>query len=215
MAMSPSHRTQSKRRHRDSKRLTGRLKRTEDFAMTMTAVVLAPDGNITLEERPQPALRSDQIMVAVDLCGICGSDLHAAQLTQVYRGNCILGHESTGRIVALGGEVTAWSVGQRVAVNPNGNVCGICVFCTSGRPNFCRQATLETALGLQVDGALAPLMAAFPSHLRAIPPRSTPRGPNLPRRHCARWTSRANSEAARCWSPAVGPSVSWRVDWLI
>jgi threonine dehydrogenase-like Zn-dependent dehydrogenase len=138
--------------------------------MTMPAVVLTAEREITLVECPRPTLRPDQVLVEVDLCGICGSDLHAYQLPQVYRGGCILGHESTGHIVAVGADESDWKVGQRVAVNPNGNVCGVCEFCTSGRPNFCRQATLETALGLQADGALAPLMAAFPSHLRAIPP---------------------------------------------
>ena len=38
-----------------------------------------------------------------------------------------------------------------------------------GRPDFCGQATLETALGLQADGALAPLIATFPGHLRRMP----------------------------------------------
>jgi threonine dehydrogenase-like Zn-dependent dehydrogenase len=142
----------------------------------MPAVVLTPDREIALEERPRPTLRPDRVIVEVDLCGICGSDLHAAQLPQVYHRDCILGHESTGHIVAVGADVADWSIGQRVAVNPNGNVCGVCGFCRSGRLNFCRQATLETALGLQADGALAPLMAAFPSHLRAIPPALAPRG---------------------------------------
>ena len=137
--------------------------------MRMPAVVLTAERTIALEERPRPTLRPDQVIVEVELCGICGSDLHAAQLPQVYLGDCIMGHESTGRIVAVGTDVANWNIGQRVAVNPNGNVCGVCEFCRSGRPNFCRQATLETALGLQADGALAPLMAAFPSHLRAIP----------------------------------------------
>jgi threonine dehydrogenase-like Zn-dependent dehydrogenase len=137
--------------------------------MTMPAVVLTAQGRIALQDRPRPKLRADQILVEVDLCGICGSDLHASQLPQVYRGDCILGHESTGRVVAVGGNVADWTAGQRVAVNPNGNVDGSCVYCRSGRPNFCRQATLETALGLQADGALAPLMAAFPGHLRRIP----------------------------------------------
>src|SRR6202011_2274724 len=137
--------------------------------MTMPAVVLTADGRIALQDRPRPPLRADQVLVEVDLCGICGSDLHASQLPQVYRGHCILGHESTGRVAAVGDDVTDGAVGQRVAVNPNGNVDGICVYCRSGRPNFCRQATLETALGLQADGALAPLMAAFPGHLRRIP----------------------------------------------
>src|ERR1700756_4717104 len=71
--------------------------------MTMPAVVLTTDRGITLEDRPRPDLRPDQVLVEVDLCGICGSDLHASQLPQVYRGGCILGHESTGRIAAGGG----------------------------------------------------------------------------------------------------------------
>ena len=137
--------------------------------MTMPAVVLTAQGRIALEDRPQPELRPDQVLVEVDLCGICGSDLHASQLPQVYRGDCILGHESTGRVAAVGDEITDWAAGQRVAVNPNGNVDGSCEYCRAGRLNFCRQATLETALGLQADGGLAPLMAAFPGHLRRIP----------------------------------------------
>jgi threonine dehydrogenase-like Zn-dependent dehydrogenase len=137
--------------------------------MTMPAVVFTANGRIALQDRPRPILRRDQVLVEVDLCGICGSDLHASRLPQVYRADCILGHESTGRIIALGDEVADWAVGQRVAVNPNGNVDGTCAACRSGRPNFCRRATMETALGLQADGALAPLMAAFPGHLRRIP----------------------------------------------
>jgi threonine dehydrogenase-like Zn-dependent dehydrogenase len=143
--------------------------------MTMPAVVLTADRTIAFQERPRPSLRPDQVIVEVELCGICGSDLHAAQLPQVYTGDCILGHESMGRIITVGAAVTDWSIGQRVAVNPNGNVCGVCDFCRSGRPNFCHKATLETALGLQANGALAPLMAAFPSHLRAIPPELSAR----------------------------------------
>jgi threonine dehydrogenase-like Zn-dependent dehydrogenase len=141
----------------------------EVVVMTMPAVVLTQEREIAFEERPRPTLRPDQVMVEVELCGICGSDLHSAQLTQVYHGNRILGHESTGHVAAVGADVADWRVGQRVAVNPNGNVSGVCRFCKAGQPNFCRQATLETALGLQADGALAPLMAAFPSRLRAIP----------------------------------------------
>jgi threonine dehydrogenase-like Zn-dependent dehydrogenase len=142
--------------------------------MTMPAVVLTLDGRIAMEERPRPTRRPDQVIVEVDMCGICGSDLHASQLPQVYRGGCILGHESTGRVAAVGEEVSNWTVGQRVAVNPNGNVCGVCQYCRSGRTNFCAQATMRTALGLQADGALAPLMAAFPAHLRRIPDEMEP-----------------------------------------
>lgn len=135
----------------------------------MQAVVLNAQREIVLESRPEPELRPDQVIVDVDLCGICGTDLHAPQLPQVYRGGFVMGHEPTGRISAVGDAVQEWQVGQRVAVNPNGNVCGRCVYCISGRPNFCHQATMETALGFQMDGALARQMAVFPGTLRALP----------------------------------------------
>jgi hypothetical protein len=53
--------------------------------MTMPAVVLTDEGRIALQDRPRPTLRSDQVLIEVDMCGICGSDLHASQLPQVYR----------------------------------------------------------------------------------------------------------------------------------
>jgi threonine dehydrogenase-like Zn-dependent dehydrogenase len=105
----------------------------------------------------------------VDLCGICGSDLHSPDLPQVYRGGFVLGHESSGVLSQVAADVEGWAVGQRVAVNPNGNVCGVCPYCRSGRFNFCHQATMETALGLQADGALASVMVAASSTLRALP----------------------------------------------
>src|SRR6201995_5555503 len=109
--------------------------------MTMPAVVLTGQGRIALQDRPAPTLRPDQVLVEVDLCGICGSDLHASQLPQVYRTDCILGPESTGRVAAVGDDVADWAPGQGFAVKPNGNVDGTCGYCRSGRPNFCRQAT--------------------------------------------------------------------------
>ncbi|WP_157681350.1 alcohol dehydrogenase catalytic domain-containing protein [Mycobacterium sp. JS623] len=83
---------------------------------------MTAEREIVLEERPCPTLRPDQVIVEVELCGICGSDLHAALMPQVYHGDCILGHESTGHIVAVGAEIAEWVVGQRVAINPNGNI---------------------------------------------------------------------------------------------
>jgi threonine dehydrogenase-like Zn-dependent dehydrogenase len=111
----------------------------------MTAMVLTAEGRLVLERRPVPTPRADQVLVDVELCGICGSDLHAPDLPQVYRGGFILGHEPVGRIAAVGQEVTGWRVGQRVSINPNGDICGVCAFCRTGRFNFCVQATLERA----------------------------------------------------------------------
>ena len=66
----------------------------------MTAMVLTAERRLVLERRPVPTPRADQVLVDVELCGICGSDLHAPDLPQVYRGGLILGHEPVGRIAA-------------------------------------------------------------------------------------------------------------------
>lgn len=136
---------------------------------TMNAVVLGTRRDIALADWPVPRPRPDQVLIEVDLCGICGSDLHSPDLPQVYRGGFVLGHEPTGTISSVGSAVEGWEAGQRVAVNPNGNVCGSCEYCRTDHPNFCHQATMETAIGLQADGALAPVMAASPKTLRQLP----------------------------------------------
>lgn len=135
----------------------------------MRTVVLTSHRSIELSDRPEPRRRADQVIVDIDLCGICGSDLHSPDLPQVYRGGFTLGHEAAGVLSWVGDDVEGWTPGQRVAINPNGNVDGTCEYCLAGRPNFCRQATMNTALGLQMDGGLAPRMAAFPGSLRAVP----------------------------------------------
>ncbi|HEY2656754.1 MAG TPA: hypothetical protein VGI55_13260, partial [Solirubrobacteraceae bacterium] len=52
----------------------------------MLAMVLTNDRKTRLERREVPTAREDQVLVDVDLCGICGSDLDAADLTEVYLG---------------------------------------------------------------------------------------------------------------------------------
>jgi threonine dehydrogenase-like Zn-dependent dehydrogenase len=135
----------------------------------MTAMVLRADRSIDLECRPVPTLRDDQVLVDIDLCGICGSDLHSPKAPEVYLGGFIMGHEPVGRIARVGRYVTGWHVGQRVCINPNGYTCGVCEACRSGRLNHCVPATLERAIGLQADGGLAAHVAVSPKTLHAVP----------------------------------------------
>jgi threonine dehydrogenase-like Zn-dependent dehydrogenase len=135
----------------------------------MLAMVLTTGRETRLERRPVPTPRDDQVLVDIDLCGICGSDLHAPDLHEVYLGGFIMGHEPAGRIARVGRDVSGWRVGQRVAINPNGDTCGVCVACRSGRPNHCIPATMERAVGLQSDGALAAHVAVSPKTLHALP----------------------------------------------
>src|SRR6202012_2541057 len=89
----------------------------------------------TVGEVPDPAPGPADVIVAVAACGLCGSDVHAVQ-----NGNCapgqVLGHEFSGRIVALGPEVTGWREGQAVAASPIGS-CGTCRICARGLPFRC------------------------------------------------------------------------------
>ena len=135
----------------------------------MLAMVLTNDRETRLERRPVPTPRDDQVLVDIDLCGICGSDLDAPDLREVYLGGFIMGHEPAGRIAGVGRDVSGWRVGQRVAINPNGDTCGVCEACRSGRWNHCIPATMERAVGLQADGALAAHVAVSPKTLHALP----------------------------------------------
>ena len=143
--------------------------RTAPGSAEMTAMMLRTDRSIGLERRPAPTPRDNQVLVDIDLCGICGSHLHASQNPEVYLGGFIMGHESVGRIARVGRDVTGWHVGQRVCINPNGDTCGVCEACRSGRLNHCVPATLERAVGLQADGALAAQVAVSPKTLHAVP----------------------------------------------
>lgn len=62
---------------------------------------------VILDEQPRP--RADQVLVEIDLCGICGSDLHSPRLAQVYRGRFVLGHEMRARVVQAGADISGWS----------------------------------------------------------------------------------------------------------
>ena len=122
---------------------------------TMHAVVLAKDGKITFEQRPVPRPAPGEVLVNSQYCGICGTDLHAPSLMNHFKEGVIMGHEFAGEIVELGGGVSGWKVGERVAVNPNGDICGKCSSCLRGNYNLCAFAVRKAALGVQRDGGLA------------------------------------------------------------
>ncbi|WP_104108289.1 NAD(P)-dependent alcohol dehydrogenase [Nocardioides sp. 616] len=89
----------------------------------------------TLERRE---LRPDDLAVQVDFCGVCHSDLHALQLHDPEaKAPLVPGHEFTGVVTGTGPEVTAFSVGDRVAVGNIVDSCGECAMCTAGQENFC------------------------------------------------------------------------------
>lgn len=77
--------------------------------------------------------------VAVDACGICGSDLHMFHGHHpILRPPLILGHEFVGRVVAVAPDVRDLRVGDRVVVVA-GRGCGTCAVCLDGQFNRCEE----------------------------------------------------------------------------
>jgi 2-desacetyl-2-hydroxyethyl bacteriochlorophyllide A dehydrogenase len=104
-------------------------------AVFMAAAVYVGDGEIEVQQLPVPAVGPTEALIEISHCGICGTDLHLV-LDRYARPGSVLGHEWSGRIAALGGEVTGWELGARVVLDPTPG-CGRCRACTSGRPSVC------------------------------------------------------------------------------
>lgn len=121
---------------------------------TMRAAVFKDVGQLAIEEVPVPKIeRPDQIIVKVEMCSICGTDVHIMEVPPGYvaKPGTILGHELVGEVVEIGSGVKKIKVGDRVVCNPN-DYCGVCEYCRKNMPNFCTE--LE-AMGIEVNGGFA------------------------------------------------------------
>ena len=116
-----------------------------ELPQTMPAAVLRRPGQVVVEQRPVPLPRPGEVLVEVDHCGICGSDVHML-LDGWGEQGLVAGHEFTGTIAALGDGVTGWELGETV-VGGTSPRCGDCRRCLEGKPSQC-----ENRQGPIVDG---------------------------------------------------------------
>jgi alcohol dehydrogenase, propanol-preferring len=106
---------------------------------TMRAMVLdRPKTPPVLRERPVPQPDAGQILVAVEACGVCRTDLHVAdgELPDPKL-PIVPGHEIVGRVEALGPGVASLRIDDLVGVPWLGHTCGHCFFCMHGNENLC------------------------------------------------------------------------------
>jgi propanol-preferring alcohol dehydrogenase len=120
-------------------------------------------------ERPKPG--AGEILIKVEACGVCHSDLHVAdgdwaQLARVVKRPLILGHEIAGRVVEKGAAVQELQIGDRVGVPWIHWTCGECEFCREGNENLCPKQKIT---GVTVDGGYAEFVKAPASHAAKIP----------------------------------------------
>ena len=119
--------------------------------------------------QPQPAAR--EVLIAVEACGVCHSDLHLAdadwpQLARIIKTPLVLGHEIAGRVVEKGAAVENLQVGDRVGVPWLHWSCGECEFCRDGNENLCSKQQIT---GVTVDGGFAEFVKAPATHALKIP----------------------------------------------
>jgi len=132
----------------------------------MKAAVLHGAGDLRHETVADPAPAPGEVIVKVEACSICGSDLHG------FHGKHprlvfprILGHEFAGEVVALGRDVTGVATGTRVCCDID-IYCGACGPCREGRTNICEK--LRT-MGFDRDGAYAQYVAVPAINLYPLP----------------------------------------------
>lgn len=126
---------------------------------------------LTIEEVVQPKPDAHEVLIAVEACGVCHSDLHVAdgdwpQIVPITKKPLILGHEIAGRVVEKGASVEDLEVGDRVGVPWVHWTCGECEFCREGNENLCVKQKIT---GVTVDGGYAEFVKAPASHALQIP----------------------------------------------
>ena len=126
---------------------------------------------LAMEEVERPKIQDDDVLIEVEACGVCHSDLHVAegdwtQLAGIVKKPVILGHEIAGRVVEKGGGVRNLQIGDRVGVPWVYWTCGECEFCREGNENLCVRQKIT---GVTVDGGFAEFVKAPASHALKIP----------------------------------------------
>src|SRR5258708_16966001 len=135
----------------------------------MRAIVLDHPGSFRVADVPDPTPRAREVVVRVDCCGICGTDLHIIDGEFPPTPYPITpGHEFAGQIVACGPDVEPdLAEGDRVAVDPS-LYCGWCRRCRAGQDNLCEN---WAAIGDTKNGAFAEYVAVPAVNAHKLPNR--------------------------------------------
>jgi L-iditol 2-dehydrogenase len=134
------------------------------------AAVMTDLSTMVIQERPDPEPGPQQAVVQVEAVGVCGSDTAYYKVGRIgdyiVDGPIILGHEVSGQVVQIGGDVRNVAVGDRVAIEP-GTPCRNCRECMAGRYHLCPDLIFLATP--PYDGALVQRMAIDSRNLYRIP----------------------------------------------
>lgn len=132
----------------------------------MKALLLSEYKKLEVTDIPKPEIGPDDVLVQVQACGICGSDIHGWDGSSGRRQPpLVMGHEAAGIVAAVGSNVKGYAEGDRITFDSM-VWCGKCHFCLSGQSNLCDN---RMVLGVSCDdyrryGCFAEYVSV-PSHI--------------------------------------------------
>jgi alcohol dehydrogenase, propanol-preferring len=132
------------------------------------AVVHSFDEPLSIDEKPIPVPGTGEIVVKIETCGLCHTDIHAAHGDWPVKPNPPFtpGHEGVGIVTELGAGVTEVALGDRVALPWLGYACGTCEYCVSGWETLCPNQEMT---GYTIDGSFAEYAKAFARYVVKVP----------------------------------------------
>lgn len=131
----------------------------------MKAAVIHNPKDVRMEEVPDPSPKTDEVLIRIHACGVCGTD-HSL-FVGGFPANfpVIIGHEFSGVVTAVGEGVKTLNVGDRVTVDPN-RVCRRCEYCRMGKEHLCQNLS---SMGVHIDGADAEYCVMLESNVYKLP----------------------------------------------
>jgi propanol-preferring alcohol dehydrogenase len=141
---------------------------TFSVRFVMRAMLLERQGSpLQLTDLPQPQPHCHQLMVKVNACAVCRTDLHVVAGELAHPKHALIpGHQIVGTVEKLGKHATHFALGDRVGVPWLGWTCGDCHYCRTNRENLCDDAKFT---GYQLDGGFAEYMVADERFCFSIP----------------------------------------------
>jgi len=130
-------------------------------------VLIEPGTSLQAAEIPDPKPAAGEVLVRVDACAVCRTDLHVIDAELPHpKLPLVLGHEIVGRVTDLGRSSSRFAIGDRVGIPWLGRTCGVCDYCKAGMENLCDTPQFT---GYTRDGGYAELTVADERFCVAIP----------------------------------------------
>jgi L-iditol 2-dehydrogenase len=132
----------------------------------MLQAVMTSPGKIAFNEIQIPGVNENELLIKIMRIGVCGSDIHVYHGKHPYTSYPIVqGHEVSGEVAAIGGNVKNFKIGEKVTIQPQ-VVCGKCYPCTHGNYHICDELKV---MGFQTTGTASEYFAVDASKVLKLP----------------------------------------------